>query len=402
MAGSVIHRGDNRWELRISCGYKNGKQRRITKRIHATSLRAARKELDKFYYEVRELPEHNPDGKMTFGEFADIWRTKHCSKLALTTRTNYLRLCSRIQETFDGRLLRDISADVINDFISDLRQTKLVRDKTSGYLSDTTVYHHFKLLKEMLGKAVEWGILKRNPCHDIHNPPKPRYKHHPVWEEDDLRKFIGIIEKLPDNPRTTKHKTMFYLALTSGMRKGELSALTWSDIDWEHGIISIDKSWKYVNMRTTELSKPKTDASVRKIYVDSYILELLEKHRINQVDDMQARGYQNPHGYIFLSKRVYDNRASPISPSCLALWMNSLMKKHQIPHITVHSLRHMAATYALSHGAALTSVQNMLGHTSLKTTSIYLHALESSKRETARILSEQILTIRSKEVKQNV
>ena len=65
-----------------------------------------------------------------------------------------------------------------------------------------------------------------------------------------------------------------------------------------------------------------------------------------------------------------------------------------MPHITVHSLRHMAATYALNHGAALTTVQSMLGHTNIRTTSIYLHPLDKQKRETAQIMSSRLQALR--------
>ncbi|MBR3654881.1 MAG: tyrosine-type recombinase/integrase [Elusimicrobia bacterium] len=84
----------------------------------------------------------------------------------------------------------------------------------------------------------------------------------------------------------------------------------------------------------------------------------------------------------------------PVSPSCLGMWLNKLCQENNIPNITVHSLRHMAATYALNHGAALTTVQSMLGHTNIRTTSIYLHPLEFQKKETAQILSNHLNDLR--------
>ena len=87
MAGSVINRGNGHWELRIPMGYDaNGKQIRQTKRIKASSKRAAQKELDRFYWSVMQNPKEKPDVKMTFGEFAVIWEERHNNRLALTTK----------------------------------------------------------------------------------------------------------------------------------------------------------------------------------------------------------------------------------------------------------------------------------------------------------------------------
>ena len=78
----------------------------------------------------------------------------------------------------------------------------------------------------------------------------------------------------------------------------------------------------------------------------------------------------------------------------LVVALNAIAEKHALPHITVHSLRHMAATYALNCGAALTTVQTMLGHTNIRTTSIYLHDLDEKRKEATAILSNQFNKLR--------
>ena len=101
MAGSVINRGGNHWELRVSCGYINGRQKRKTKRIVATSKRAAKQELDKCCYEVLQMADDGKNVDMTFGEFAQVWNEKHNANLALTTRTTYLQILNdRIMDVF--------------------------------------------------------------------------------------------------------------------------------------------------------------------------------------------------------------------------------------------------------------------------------------------------------------
>ena len=83
---SVIHRGNNHWELRISFGYRNEKQIRLTKRIRASPLRAAKKELERFCHEVAEQPHNRADSRMRFGDVVAVWEERHDSRLSLLTR----------------------------------------------------------------------------------------------------------------------------------------------------------------------------------------------------------------------------------------------------------------------------------------------------------------------------
>lgn len=401
MAGTVINRGNNHWELRLSLGYNKGKQIRKTKRVVATSQRAAQKELDKFCWTVMHSPYDKSDGKITFGEFAAVWEERHNAKKALTTRMSQSAvLQDRVMDFFKGIPLKKITAEMVVEFVDSLRQPNLNKNhKTSGgFLSDTVIYKNYKLVNHMMNKAVEWKFIGKNFCDDIPKDerPKPNYHHYPIWQEDQLQEFLRIIEALPDSPRELKHKTMFYLALISGMRKGELSAITWHDICWNECMVTVDKAQKYINSKNVEISKPKTPESVRELYLDEYVIGLLQQHKTNQEKYLKWKNYENPQGYVFLAVRLRNEKVVPVSPSCLYIWLNKVSKENGLPHIAVHSLRHMAATYALNNGAPLTAVQTMLAHTSIRTTAIYLHPLDAQRKQTAGVLSKHLKELRSK------
>jgi integrase len=406
MAGSIINRGNNKWELRVSNGYDaNGKQRRLTKRITATSKRAAQKELDKWYLETKTNALPADGGKIIFGKFAEVWETRHNSKLGITTRTRHLELLNnRILPAFYGIKLQKLSKNMIVDFLDTLRQPGLNRYNTvDGKLSDATIHAHFKLINHILNKAVEWNFISSNPCDLIPKGerPRPHYKRLPIWNESELKNFLDIISQLEDTQTEVKHKLMFHLALLTGARKGEFSALTWDCVDWEEKSIYINKASKFIRDTEEEIDKPKTEGSVRKLYIDDYIVGLLRQHKKYQDMYLEKNSYENTEQFVFLASCRHKGKLVSVSKNCLYQWMDKLCKEHGLGHITVHSLRHMAATYALNYGAPLTTVQTMLGHTNIRTTSIYLHDVEEKRKEAAEILSDHLGALRNRNTEGN-
>lgn len=173
-----------------------------------------------------------------------------------------------------------------------------------------------------------------------------------------------------------------------------MGAITWNDICWNENTIQITKSAKYIDSKHVEVSKPKTTESIRSVYLDDYTIALLQQHKAYQDEYLKKNQYKNPHGFVFLATRRRNGELVPVTPSCLYAWLNKLSAENNLPHITVHSLRHMAATYALNRGASLTTVQAMLGHTNIRTTSIYLHSLNSQRKETTAALSAHLQKLR--------
>lgn len=399
---SLIDRGNGKYEIRVSLGYDaNGKQVRKTKNIVAKSRRTAEKEALKFQLSLMrddalvKLVNNN----VTFGEFAGIWEERHNSKMSLLTRKNQSGVLNgRIMDAFKGVPLKKITAEKVMRFVDGLRKanTNQRRNNEQGMLSDTSVHKHYKLLNHILSKAVEWKYLSKNPCMDIPRSevPKPKYHHHPIWEESELGNFIKILDLLSDNPLNIKHKAMFYLALITGLRQGEFCALTWNDIDWDKQRVYVDKAYKYLGKELNEVSNPKTEESVRGVYVDEYVLNLLAKHKTFQEEYFANKAVKNVNEFIFVAARLQNGKVVPPTPNCLYTWLRKMAKENDLPEITVHSLRAMAATYALNNGAALTTVQRMLGHTNLRTTSIYLHPLEEDCKRTANAIANRISEMR--------
>ena len=394
MAGAIVDLGNNKWELRVSLGYDmNGKQMRKTRRITARSRQAADKELAKFYVEVTNKPV-TTGKKISFSEFSIVWENRHNSKLSNTTQFRNTELLNlRILPAFYKKQLDRISANDIIRFIDTLRQAGMRKDgQEEKLLSDGSIQMHYKLLRSMFNKAVQWHYISQNPCSLIPKDSIPRanYRRLPIWQENDLKRFLATIEALEDSPINVKYKLMISLALLTGARRGEFMALTWDCIDFTNKTIYINKACEVISHQPVNIKSPKTASSVRHLGIDDYTISLLMRHKYIQDEYLKKKNLNNPKQFIFLARiQRNTNELSQAFPSCLYTWLKRFCTKYKFPKITVHSFRHMAATYALSYGVPLTTVQHMLGHTDIKTTSIYLHELESKRQEATKILSSQ-------------
>lgn len=403
MAGTVIDLGNNKWELRVSLGYDmNGRQIRRTKRINARSKQAASKELAKFYVEAANKPVIT-GSKMIFEDFIKLWSERHASKLNNSTRNrNKDLLETRILPAFRRKQLDKISDTDILRFVEELRKVGMRLDgKDDIPLSDASVIMHYKLLRSILNKAVQWKYLSQNPCQLItkEHLPKVSYRRLPIWQEADLKRFLSLVEQLEDSPLNVKYKLMVSLCSLTGARRGEFMALTWDCVDFVHKRIFINKACEIIPYQAVGLKTPKTDSSIRWLGIDDYTIRLLYLHRDLQNKYLAEKSYTNPKQFIFI-ERVHTSDTNEVRqafPTCFLSWLRKFCAKSNLPKITVHSFRHMTGTYALAYGVPLTTVQHMLGHTDIKTTAIYLHDLESKKKEATEILSSQFNSFRSEE-----
>lgn len=371
----TLRNGEQIYEIRIPCGYQGGKQKRITKIIHASSKRVAQKEMQKFIAEKGLiLPSSSLSASITFADFVAIWKTRHGKNLAPRTQVvNQSMLDKYILDTFGGMKLKKINANDIRMFIRYLKTVKIRPDRFChvSNLSSTMIHKYFKLVNHLLRKAVEWKYLTHNPCEDLAEEeiPHPDYHHAPIWQKKQLASFMQYLNQLPKDHKNLQKVTMFYVTLITGLRKSELGVLTWPDIDFAENSITISKALKYMDKTEFKISVPKNKSSVRKVFFDSFTSNLLKKHQSAQQTYFKKLHMKNPKQFVFTTRRR-NGELIPVTPSYLYIWLKNTVRLCGLPHIDVHSLRHMAATYALESGAAITAVQNMMGHTSIRTTSI--------------------------------
>ena len=181
---------------------------------------------------------------------------------------------------------------------------------------------------------------------------------------------------------------MVTLALTTGMRRGELLGLEWKHIDWKNGIISVEQSLVYSLKGEVVVKEPKTRNSKRKVALPPSVLEELRdyysfriKERNNLKDawkgckdrDGNERNFVfcHPDGTPFHHERPY-------------LWFRNFIKRHGLRYIRFHDLRHTSATMLINKGVHAKIISERLGHGDIATTmNIYGHALRSADKAAA-------------------
>lgn len=398
MAGSIINKGNNKWELRVSNGYDaQHKQRRFTKTIYANTKKKAEIELAAFFLEV--TGKMNTNKPITFKEFVDYWKQKHSSRVGIITMVNYEQMLNdRLLPAFGFKRIDKITDTDILRFMQSLNSVNMRLDsKNEKNLSSVTIMKHFKLLNLIFNKACVWKYLSKNPCDAVPRDllVKAESTHYPIWDSETLRKAMLIMDKLPCNLSNQKNKLMFYIALTTGARKGEFLGLTWERVDLECRELKITEAMKYVNGKQPFLGTPKTNASVRTLYFDDFVKQLFIEYKILLDKWLSENQIINSKNLVFISREPNANKeAIPVNGDSFYLWLKRFCKKYGLPRIAVHSLRAMAATNALISGMPLNMVQAMLGHTNISTTSIYLRDVQDERKKVTNLLSKHFENLR--------
>ena len=176
-----------------------------------------------------------------------------------------------------------------------------------------------------------------------------------------------------------------YLAIDTGLRKGELAGLTWEDIDFEMSTISINKQRHYVMGYGVFESSPKTEAGIRTVTVSQTVLNLLKRYKNQQRENRLKFGtaWKN-EPYVFL----HDD-GSAIYPNRPYVWFTNFLQRHNLPKITFHQLRHTNASLLISAGQDVVTVSGRLGHSDKSITlNTYSHIIRSKEAQVANKMDE--------------
>jgi len=241
----------------------------------------------------------------------------------------------------------------------------------AGVGSRSILYLH-QTLHKALGAAVRLGYLRENPTDRVERPGHTPSERRPLTQEELAR----LLEAAEGHPL----EALFLLAATTGLRRGELLALRWKDVDLDNAVVVVARQLTEVAGRKM-FGDLKTKASRRVVPLLPVAVEALRQHRKRQLEERMAAGpYWQDEDLVFTT-----HLGGPLQPNNITRrTFPDLLKKAGIDRegVSFHSLRHTTATMLLMGGAGVKDVQGILGHARADmTVNRYAHIVEESKRQ---------------------
>jgi len=299
---------------------------------------------------------HNKQKKeKQFSEIIELWKTDKKQYVKKSSFANYtLIIENHILPVFGSK-----------PFIEEVDVQNFVLQKIYLGLSQKTVKDILIILKMILKFGAKYELF--NYTHfDIKFPTKYEKSQIEIFSKTDQKKIMNYAKQ-----NFTFKNLGIYMCLSAGMRIGEICALTWQDIDIEHGIININRAISriyLVEKRKTELilDIPKTKNSIRKIPISKDLLHILKVFK----------KIVNPTFFILT------NKAKPTEPRTYRAYYKKLLKKLNIPELKFHSLRHSFATRCIESKCDYKTVSVLLGHSNISTTlNLYVHPNMEQKKK---------------------
>ena len=252
----------------------------------------------------------------------------------------------------------------------------LYSKKLSDGLSPTSVRHLHSVLHRALKHALRWNLVARNVCEAV-TPPRRATSGHRTLTLDEVRVFL-------EAARQDRLEALYVLAVTTGMRRGELLGLHWQDVNLEQGRLQV----RYTLQQGGFLGEPKTARASRQIDLPSLSVEALKRHRLHQLKErIEAGPLWTDTGFVFTN--ALGNYVDPDNLRHRSF--GPLLRRAGVSKIRFHDLRHTAATLLLSLDTRPKVVQEPLGHSQISVTmDVYSHALPTMQREAMNDLDRLI------------
>ena len=229
-------------------------------------------------------------------------------------------------------------------------------------------------LHDALQSAVKWGLLGRNPA-DAVDPPKFQRPEMQTLDEDGVRKFLSVAE-------STRWYPIVYLALFTGLRRSELLALRWDDVDLDLGRLYVNRSVHRLRDGSIVFRSPKSAKGRRMVALPPSASLMLREHRESETVRRLLVEGGPVTGHQLLFARI---DGTPVPPDSLTQAWGMLAKKAGFQGIRLHDARHTHATLLLKQDVHPKIVQERLGHSTIATTlDIYSHVVPGLQEAAAR------------------
>ena len=377
MRGHIVKRYEGSYTIVLNLGIDpaTGKRKQQWVSVKGTK-KDAEKKLAELLHQLDTGTFMKP-GKTKLADYLERWLQDYVKpNLAPRTSEGY-EYITRIHlvPCLGNITLTQLKPEHLQRYYSD----RLTRGRVDGRggLSPRTVRHHHMALHCALQNAAKWGLIQRNPA-DAVGPPRAQKVEMQTWDEFEVRHFL-------EATKDSLYYPMFYLALFTGLRRSELLALRWHDIDFLYCQIYVSRSMHHLKTGEIVFRQPKSTKGNRTVALSPSTLKVLREYREKQ----EANA-------VLLEKSLTDNDlvfchpdGSPMLPGTLSHAWNKAIRRAGLRTIRLHDARHTHASYMLKQGIHPKVVQERLGHSSIQVTlDTYSHVAPGIQEKAAARLDE--------------
>ena len=341
------------------------KGRPKTKNVLAKTKGECAAKLKALKESLKGLELERPRGEVTFGIWMDRWYQTYCKPAVKPkTQADYEnRIYQHIIPELGHIPLSQLTQSDLQQFYHHLKQGGRLRrvEQYSPGLSDRMVKSCHVTCRMALDKAVADGLILKNPAANCKVPAThPREMSVLTGEE---------IQRLLIQAKEDGCYELLLLELSTGLRRGEILALQWDDLDFQTGALRVERQVQRIKGELV-VSQPKTRTSSRSVILARPILNVLERYR----KSCTSR-------WMFPSQRKVD---SPLDPAGVRKKVAAVLKRAGCKHLRFHDLRHTFATNALEHGMDIKTLSAIIGHVSSATTlNVYAHVTDEMRQKAA-------------------
>ena len=331
---SIEKRG-NSYRIKVSCGYKaDGKQ--VTQKMTWTPAEGmTEKQIEKELQRQAVLFEEDCKrgqivSAIKFETFAEEWFEDYARlNLKSTTFTRQRHLTKRVYPAIGHIRLDQLTTREIQKFINSLAKDG-VNENTGKALSRKTMVHYLSFISTVIDFAIKMDMLTDNPCRRV-TIPKGSKKECQILTIEQTEEFFKLLQNAP-----LKYRAFFTLDIYSGMRRGEMLGLEWKDIDFQTGVIHIQRTSNYTKARGIYTDTTKTESSVRFIKVPMEIIDILAVYKAEQDEERLELGDKwHDTDRLFVK---WDGQ--PMNPQTPYGWLKEFCEKNNFPFYGIHQFRH--------------------------------------------------------------
>ena len=309
--------------------------------------------------------------------------------------------------------LAEINTRFIEKYYQKLLKTPAVINPMIGkrmneYVSTSTIRDVHKLLRSCFQQAIKWELMEKNPC-IYATVPKHKTKKRDIWTAETLMYAMEVCED-------ERLKLAMNLSFSCSLRISELLGLTWDCVDISEEAIEANRAYLFINKESQRVSKaalkeldakdvllvfpekskknktvrvlktPKTESSVRKVFLPKSVAKMLIEWKEKQDETKEILGDE----YMDYNLVMASTFGLPLGDGAIRKPLNQLIKEHNLPPVVFHSLRHSSVTYKLKlNGGDIKAVQGDSGHAQVSmVTDVYSHILDDDRKKNAELFEE--------------